>query len=97
MSAKATGFRRGVNGIEIVVGTKYPNVLGTRYASSIILTDELAEQLVAFLTDTPPDTTLDTAMRLLRDTKSLHIARELTQADHDVLRLAKNWGRNDAT
>lgn len=53
-------------------------------------------KLVAFLTDAPPDSTLDTAMKLLRDAKSLHIAREMTQADHDVLRLAKTWGRKDA-
>lgn len=37
------------------------------------------------------DTRLDTAMRLLRDAKGLHIPREMNQADHDVLREAKEW------
>lgn len=35
---------------------------------------------------------LDTAMKLLRDNKSnMHFDRELNQADHDVLKQARKW------
>ena len=59
-----------------------------------------AEDFVRFDVELPEmlrlDSTLDTAMRLLRDTTSLHISREMNQADHDVLRMAKTWGKTDA-
>ena len=35
---------------------------------------------------------LDTAMRLLRDNQSpMHFDRELTTADHDIIREARKW------
>ena len=37
-------------------------------------------------------TKLDTAMRLLRDNQSpMHFDREMSQADHDILREARKW------
>lgn len=42
--------------------------------------------------NTRTDTILDTAMKLLRDNQSpMHFDREMTQADHDVLREARKW------
>ena len=39
------------------------------------------------------DTRLDTAMKLIRDNKSvMHFDREVTQADHDIFREARKWG-----
>ena len=36
--------------------------------------------------------TLDTAMCLLRDNQSnMHFDREMSQADHDVLKSARKW------
>ena len=35
---------------------------------------------------------LDTAMKLLRDNQSpMHFDREMTQADHDILRETRKW------
>ena len=38
------------------------------------------------------DPKLDTAMKLLRDNQSpMHFDREMSQADHDILREARKW------
>ena len=49
---------------------------------------EAAEAIEAF----EADTRLNTAMKLLRDNQSpMRFDREMSQADHDILREARKW------